>query len=225
MDFQEILYKVAVYIPGFLLGIVAHEYAHGRVALHFGDPTAKDSGRLTFNPVSHMDPFGSVIFPLILLLIPGGAIFGWARPVPVNTRNFQDYKKGVFWVSFAGPLANISLAILSALAFALVRAYMPASSFLAEPLSHIFQFSVLINMILAMFNLIPLPPLDGSKMVSVFLPYPALQKYQQIEQYTFHIFLGIIVLGWMGIHILAPIFAPALWAARWLPIFFLQILL
>ena len=117
---DDILLKLAYSAPGFLLAVIVHEYSHGWVAKRFGDDTAERAGRLTFNPVSHIDQMGTVVFPAICLML-GGAVFGWARPVPIVPRNFKNIKKGVFWVSFAGPLSNFILGVLSA--FILVLLY------------------------------------------------------------------------------------------------------
>ena len=114
---DDFILRLTIQIPGFLLGVVCHEAAHAWMALKWGDPTAKNSGRLTLNPVAHCDIVGSVIFPLIGALL-GGTMFGWAKPVPVNPRQLRHPRHGMFWVGFAGPLANIVLGILSALAFA-----------------------------------------------------------------------------------------------------------
>ncbi len=188
---RNFIIQFAMGLPGLLVGIVFHEYSHGRMALHFGDPTAKASGRLTFNIASHLELWGSVIVPILSILL-GGSMFGWAKPVPINPANFKNYRKGLFWVSFAGPLANYIIVILSALGFALCYHYLPSSFYLQEPILSIFRQSVLINTIIGTFNLIPLPPLDGSRIVSSMLSFRGQQIYDQIGRYSIIFFLLLI---------------------------------
>ena len=214
---DEILYQLAYSIPGFLLAVIIHEYAHGYMALRFGDSTAERAGRLTFNPAVHLDPMGTVVFPIICLAL-GGAVFGWARPVPVVPRNFKDIKRGIFWVSFAGPLANFLLGVLSALLLVLLHKFGGLGGY-STVFATMLQFSILINFILGGFNLIPLPPLDGSRMVATFLNGEALRKYESIAQYTPMIFLGVIGLSMVGIHTFGYLLMPFVWFAQKLPIY------
>lgn len=213
MDIQSIIYKIGQFAPGLLLAVVCHEWAHGYVAKLFGDDTAERSGRLTLNPVSHIDPFGTIFFPLLLTFI-GATPFGWAKPVPVVSRNFSDIKRGVFWVSFAGPLANFFLGVLSAFFYVLLAKHIP--SFGIKPqLLEVLRFSLLINFILMGFNLIPLPPLDGSRMLATFLKGEALRKYEEIARYTPMIFLGFIALSYMGlINIFGILLGPFMFLAQ-----------
>ncbi|MCF8057747.1 MAG: site-2 protease family protein [Bacteriovoracaceae bacterium] len=180
---QEFIYHLAISLPGFLLAIVFHEFAHARVALWFGDDTAERQGRLTLNPIVHADPVGTLLFPLIGAAM-GGVMFGWARPVPVDPRRFKNVKHGVFWVSFAGPGANIILSVLSALIFAIVFVYVPQDFKFYRILTEMLRSSILINLVLAVFNLIPFPPLDGSKMVTSFLDYNQARKYEELGRYS-----------------------------------------
>jgi Zn-dependent protease len=180
---QEFIYNIAINLPGFLLAIVFHEYSHARVALWFGDDTAERQGRLSLNPAVHADPVGTVLFPLIGAAM-GGVMFGWARPVPVDPRRFKNVKHGVFWVSFAGPGANIILSVVSALVFAIVVVYVPQDFKFHRILMEMLRSSILINLVLAVFNLIPFPPLDGSKMVTSFLDYNQARKYEQLGRYS-----------------------------------------
>jgi Zn-dependent protease len=189
---SDFLPNLAVNVPGFLFAIVAHEWAHAYVALRFGDATAKQQGRLTLNPIAHIDLMGTIIWPLFILVISsGGVAFGYAKPVPVNPLNFKNYRSGLFWVSFAGPLMNILLGTLSAIAFVLIKVHMPQASPWAIPLGKITAVSMNINFILAVFNMIPWPPLDGSKMVSSFLNHHQAMKYEQLSQYSL-IFLAVL---------------------------------
>lgn len=202
---EEFITKIFMQLPGLILGIVVHESAHGYVAYRFGDPTAKNMGRITLNPIPHIDPLGSIIFPLILAIIPGNtAMFGWAKPVPIDPRYFKDYKKGVFWVSFAGPLSNFILAFLFMIVLAVMSTKVPQDWSLFGPFLHMVTFAVQINIILALFNLLPFPPLDGSKMVSMFLSYEANKKYEQLQQFSLIFFLAFVWSGLFSRIILLP---------------------
>jgi Zn-dependent protease len=213
-DLNSIILNIAQSLPGFLFAIVAHEAAHAWMANRFGDPTAKNEGRLTLNPAAHYDPFGTILFPL-LAAATNMAMIGWARPVPVESRNFKKIRQGIFWVSFAGPLMNIIIGTLSALLFAVIATKLPAGGFYKIALRMLY-FSIYINFILAFFNLIPLPPLDGSKMISSFLKGNALRSYENFAQYTPMIFIGIMALSLMGIHTIGYLLQPATDLANYL---------
>lgn len=180
-----------------LFSVVIHELAHGSVAYSLGDPTAKYQGRLTLNPIKHLDPFGSVILPLLLLIVTGGQgpIFGWAKPVPVNPHNFRDQKWGSLKVALAGPLSNLSLALL----FGLLIRFIPLSFFNLMPGTLlIFSFIVQINIILALFNLLPIPPLDGHWILFYFLPESFYNMKAFLQQYGVFILILIIFFGGLG---------------------------
>ncbi|MBF0312482.1 MAG: site-2 protease family protein [Oligoflexia bacterium] len=200
------IYNLALGLPGMLIAVVAHEVAHGAMALHFGDPTAKDAGRLSMNPIVHLDLLGSVIMPLIGAVL-GGVMFGWAKPVPINPRNFPSDAKGIrraiFWVSFAGPLTNFILMIISGFLMVVIAKYASPDFYLYEPLVEILKQSVYINTIIGAFNLIPIPPLDGSKMVSAFLSYNAQMKYDELSKYGM-IFLLILLFTGVARYIFFP---------------------
>ena len=207
-DINGIILNIAQSLPGFLLAIVVHEAAHAWMAHKFGDSTAKNQGRLTLNPVAHYDPLGTIFFPL-LAAFTNFAMIGWARPVPIETRNFKNYRSGLFWVSFAGPLSNLILGVISAMALAFIATQVsPDWGFYAISLKML-RYSVFINFILAFFNLLPLPPLDGSKMVSSFLKGPVLFKYESLAQYTPVFFLLVMALSFMGIHTIGYVLQPA----------------
>jgi Zn-dependent protease len=206
-DLRTIILTIAQSMPGFLMAIVVHEAAHAWMANKFGDPTAKNEGRLTLNPAAHYDPWGTIFFPLFAA-VTGFAMIGWARPVPIEVRNFKKMRPGIFWVSFAGPLANILMGILSAFLLALIYTKFSEWSYGAIFVDML-RYSVFINFILAFFNLIPLPPLDGSKMVSSFLKGPTLYKYEGLARYTPVIFIAVMGLSFMGIHTLGYLLAPA----------------
>lgn len=210
-------------MPALLLAIVVHEVAHGYVALKFGDNTAEKAGRLSFNPIVHADLLGSVIFPVIGLLL-GGVAFGWAKPVPINSNNFTDYRKGMFWVSFAGPLSNFILGAISAFAMAFVLTKTDENFAYKWILIETFNYSILINFILGGFNLIPLFPLDGSKMVSSILKGPALRTYESIAIYGPQIIMGAFLLSMLGIPTISYALIPFQIIAQALKFFFVQIL-
>ena len=177
-----------------LFSVIIHELAHGYVANSLGDPTAKYAGRLTLNPLKHLDPFGSVILPLLFLLIsflPGGQpfIFGWAKPVPINPYNFKDQKWGTLKVSIAGPLSNFAVAIVFGL---FIRFFdYPALS----PLIQLFAVIVFLNILLGLFNLIPIPPLDGSWILFRFLPAGAEKARIFLQQYGLFILIFLLFSG------------------------------
>jgi Zn-dependent protease len=176
-------------IPVFLLAITIHEYAHGRVALRKGDSTALEAGRLSLSPLAHIDPVGTIIFPLLLIL-SGLPAFGWAKPVPINFNRLDNPKKDLLWVGLAGPASNI----IFAMGIAMILRFLPG---LADgvPGQLIFRI-VIINLLLGIFNLIPIPPLDGSRILTSLLPLRQAIVYMQIERYGF---LILLVLLWTGI--------------------------
>ena len=166
-----------------ILSIVVHEVAHGYMAYLFGDMTAKYAGRLTFNPIKHIDPFGSVILPFIMSLLPAGLILGWAKPVPINPYNFTRRKLGEFMTAFAGPLSNMLIASLFIILIRFADELGMSQSFVELSFA-----VVLINSVLAFFNLIPIPPLDGYRILSVLLPIQAVERFEYFAQ-RFGIFL------------------------------------
>ncbi|EQC52021.1 peptidase, M50 family [Bacteriovorax sp. DB6_IX] len=190
MEISRIINILSLAAPGFLLAIVCHEAGHALMAKKYGDDTAERMGRLTLNPAVHYDLIGTIIFPMVGIVL-GGVPFGWAKPVPVDPRRFKNMKSGIFWVSFAGPLANILLMVLSAFLFALVYTQVPGTFELRKQFLGMLEYSVFINILLAVFNLIPFPPLDGSKMVSTFLDYETARKYEALQNYTM-VFLLIL---------------------------------
>ncbi|NQT94530.1 MAG: site-2 protease family protein [Lentisphaerae bacterium] len=182
------------------LSVVIHEVAHGYVAYLLGDPTARDARRITLNPLAHIDPFGTIILPIILILT-GGPVLAWAKPVPFNPGYFRDPKRGIMIVGAAGPAANLVLATVAAL---LLRLF-PLGSFMAL----ILEIVCTINVFLAVFNLIPIPPLDGSRVLTGLLPSRYVRGYLSIEPYGFMIIFGLI---WLGLvrAVIVPIVAVIL---------------
>lgn len=225
MDIQKILFTIAHCTPGFLLAIIIHEYAHGYVAKIFGDDTAEREGRLTFNPAAHIDPMGTIVWPLIGA-VSGWAVFGWAKPVPISVGNFsrQHYRKAIFWVSFAGPLSNFILGTISALAIALWFRFAPSDSTYFMAVTEILKYSVFINFLLGGFNIIPWPPLDGSRMLASFLHGETLRKYESLSQYTLYVFIGIFALSMMGIPTIHYILEPFLRVGNFLTLFFVSLM-
>lgn len=170
--------------------IILHEVSHGYVAYLLGDPTAKNAGRLTVNPIAHVDLFGTIILPGLMLLVSGGQFaLGYAKPVPINPylMSRSGYRNGMLITGAAGPVTNVLLAIVSAGLYRVVALASPPSIVL-----YIFQFFTLINLVLAFFNLIPIPPLDGSRVVQRFLSGAALEAYNSIEPFGFVIVLALI---------------------------------
>lgn len=183
------LASLIVSIPIFILAVVIHEVAHGWVAYKLGDPTAKHLGRLTLNPISHVDPVGTVILPILLIIMNSPVVFGWAKPVPINFLGLRNPKKDIIYVGLAGPLANVIFAFMLAALFRLFPA-------MHSPiLTEIIFSSILINLILAAFNLIPIPPLDGSRILFGLLPPGLAVKYMTVEKYGFII---LFILLWLG---------------------------
>jgi len=168
-----------VRIPVLLFAITIHEYAHGRAALWLGDPTAKNMGRLSFNPLPHIDPFGAICLFLFN--------FGWAKPVPVDPRYFRNIRKGIIFMSLCGPLANLSAAFLAGLMIRFL--FLPFEVYLKA-----LVYLILMNIGLGLFNLLPLPPLDGSHVLENLLPPKAARKYEEIGRYGPILLIGIILL-------------------------------
>ncbi len=169
-----------------LFSVIVHEVMHGLVAKKFGDRTAESRGRLTLNPIPHIDLMGTILLPILLILSGSPILFGWAKPVPVNPLNFSNLRKGELYVSLAGILANFSLAILAALIFHVLNFLPQNFPFL---LGALLRYTVIINLVLAIFNLFPIPPLDGSKVLQAILPYNLAKQFQKLEQYGFIILL------------------------------------
>ncbi len=191
--FQEYIQRMLLTAPPILLALTVHECAHAWTAYRMGDPTAKMLGRVTLNPLKHLDPVGT-----LALFLSG--MFGWAKPVPINPRNFRNISKGIMYVSLAGPLSNLGLAAFFALlhkVFA-VRGDLLASALSPQvyrPLFIMIDMGVVINVSLAIFNMIPIPPLDGSKVVSYLLPMDKAFAFSKLEPYGFMILILLIFTG------------------------------
>ncbi|MHB9003693.1 MAG: site-2 protease family protein [Coriobacteriia bacterium] len=188
-----------------LPAIVFHEVAHGYMAYLLGDTTAKDRGRLTLNPLKHIDPFGTILLPLLMIAIFGFG-FGYAKPVPINPHRFRDYRKGLFLTGIAGPAANLGLALIAALIVRLLEGLGMDASAGGELITVGFYLFAYMNLMLMFFNLIPLPPLDGSRILPLFLSDRAMVTYGKFEQYGFVILFAIL---WLGPRFLG--FDPIAW--------------
>jgi Zn-dependent protease len=173
-----------------LFSVIVHEVAHGYVALLNGDPTARIMGRITLNPLPHIDPIGTILLPLLLIMTHAGVLFGWAKPVPVNPLNFRNYRWGEFAVSAAGPLSNLALAA----AFSVLLRLGVDNPGLAQ----MAYFGVSINIFLALFNLIPIPPLDGSHILALLLPRELARLYSHLQPVGFVLILVLFYTGIMG---------------------------
>jgi Zn-dependent protease len=209
-DLSQLLYAVSYKALPLLFAIVLHEYAHGWVADKCGDSTARRLGRLTVNPLAHIDPFGTIIVPLICLLLPGSFLLGWAKPVPVDPRNMRQPRRDMALVAAAGPGMNFLLAVGSAVVLAWMVSINPSllsmdsgdaapneerswTALMLLPLAVMAFYSVLVNVFLGIFNLMPIPPLDGGRiMVSVLPPRPAL-ALARLEPYGMMILVGLLV--------------------------------
>lgn len=175
--------------------IIVHEVAHGYVAYLCGDNTAKNAGRLTLNPVKHIDLWGTVIMPLILLVGSGGSFsFGYAKPVPINPRAFKNERSGMALTGIAGPAVNIALAVIAGLSLQLLTPIISPTSTVGFISLFLISYFCQINLVLAFFNLIPIPPLDGSRVVQKFLPDRLRDKYHELERYGFMLLLVILFL-------------------------------
>ncbi len=204
----DTLLKIATWLVPLVIAIVFHEVAHGRVAKHFGDMTAHEQGRLTLNPLRHVDPIGTVILPMILALAHA-PIFGWAKPVPVNPNRMRNPRWNMVAVAAAGPASNIVLATVSAaiLSVVVTSAGGASTTFIVTNLVNF----IAINLFLAVFNMIPIPPFDGSKVLAGFLPDGIRQRYQRLDRYamTFAILLLVVIPQfWPGFNLLGRFVTP-----------------
>ena len=198
---NDIILGIAIYALPVIFAITLHEAAHGYFAKHFGDLTAYNEGRISLNPIRHIDPMGTILVPLSLFVLSkltmgAGFLFGWAKPVPVNFANLRHPKRDMLWVAAAGPGANLVMALLWA-ALIKLAIIMPDSSF-AKPMALMGIAGIEINVVLMVLNLLPLPPLDGGRMAVSLLPHSLAYQFARIEPYGFMILLALMFSGVLG---------------------------
>jgi Zn-dependent protease len=202
MDIANIIRQVVISAVPIMIAIILHEVSHGYVANKLGDPTARMLGRLTLNPIAHIDPFGTVIMPLLLYVFTNGQfVFGYAKPVPISPVNFKNQKRDMAISAAAGPVVNILLALISLIL--LKYGLLPASSFMSEdmaarvaqPLALMLKSAIIINVVLASFNLIPIPPLDGGRVAMGLLPRSQSQALGRLEPYGMIIVMLLVATG------------------------------
>ena len=202
MDFANLIQTVMVYALPVLFAITVHEAAHGYAARHFGDNTALMMGRITLNPLKHIDPVGTILMPVMLYFATSGAfLFGYAKPVPVQFGNLRNPKRDMIWVALAGPLSNFVQAILWAVAMVALVAFDVDEPFFLK----MAQAGVLVNLVMCAFNLFPLPPLDGGRVLVGLLPWKQSQMVSRVEPYGFFIVLALVVTGLVGTYWLQPL--------------------
>ncbi|WP_101047897.1 site-2 protease family protein [Macromonas nakdongensis] len=202
MDFAHIIQTVALYALPVLFAITVHEAAHGYAARHFGDPTAHLLGRITLNPLKHIDPVGTIAMPLLLYFATAGAfLFGYAKPVPVNFGRLRHPKRDMVWVALAGPGANLVQAVLwVVLGYLLVAAGVQERFFLEMT-----RAGLMVNLVMFAFNLFPLPPLDGGRILVGLLPMPQAMAVSRVEPYGFFVVMALVVTGVVGQYWLRPL--------------------
>ncbi len=195
-----VIQKIAIYALPVIFAITVHEAAHGYAAKHFGDMTAFNAGRITLNPIKHIDLFGTIILPAMTVML-GGILFGWAKPVPVDFRRLKQPKKDMLWVAAAGPASNFVMAIFWAL---VLKLSVHAPEAFVLPMGLMAKAGVTINIVLMVLNLLPLPPLDGGRIAVSLLPMRLARPFAQIERYGFIILIILLFSGVLG-RILDPL--------------------
>ncbi|PZP95421.1 MAG: site-2 protease family protein [Variovorax paradoxus] len=202
MNFDAIFQNLLIFALPVLFAITVHEAAHGYVARHYGDNTAYLLGRVTLNPVKHIDPLGTIVMPIMLYLATSGAfVFGYAKPVPVQFGRLRNPKRDMVWVALAGPLANLVQALLWGVAFYLLVAVGVTEPFFVK----MCQAGMLVNVVMFAFNLFPLPPLDGGRVLVGLLPYKQAVLLSRVEPWGFFIVMGLVLAGVVGTLWLRPI--------------------
>ncbi|MDA0730254.1 MAG: site-2 protease family protein [Proteobacteria bacterium] len=196
----SIVQKISAYALPILFAITVHEAAHGYVARYFGDMTAHYMNRISLNPIRHIDPLGTIIFPALTLML-GGILFGWAKPVPVNFSNLNNPKKDMFWVALAGPAANFFMAIFWTILLARINLFPDDAELFMRVMC---LAGIQINIVLMVLNLLPIPPLDGGRIAVSVLPYPWSSYIAGLERYGFFILIFLLITGLLG-QILMPL--------------------
>lgn len=206
MDIWNLGARLFFFFVPFLFALCFHEFAHGLVAKMRGDNTAQMMGRLTLNPIVHMDLIGTLILPILAIILGSPISFGWAKPVPVNSRNLKKPLVDMFWIALAGPLSNIFLAVVGALALGLSAKFFSNSQYIKSIYTLLDGF-IMVNLFLAFFNIIPLHPLDGGKVLARFLPAEVNYKLEQNEQVTSLVLMMLILGG-----LLSFLSIPVMWS-------------
>ncbi len=212
MDVSNLVQLIALYAIPAIFAITLHEAAHGYAARYFGDPTAYQAGRISLNPIRHIDPIGTLLIPAVVLFASGGKFaFGWAKPVPVNFGMLRNPKRDMLWVAAAGPGANLFMAVLWALLFKFT-AVMPVNYF-SEPALRMAEGGIIINLVLMVLNLFPLPPLDGGRIAVSLLPHRLAYQFSRIEPYGMIILMVLLFTGVLGA-VMLPIIGVAWYVIR-----------
>jgi Zn-dependent protease len=198
MDVSGWIELIALYAIPMIFAITLHEAAHGYVARHFGDYTAYQQGRISLNPLNHIDPVGTVVIPAVLVVLTAGQfVFGWAKPVPVNFSNLRNPKRDMLWVAAAGPGANLAMALVWGLMLKL--AFVMPANYFSYPLQKMANGGVMINLALMVLNLIPIPPLDGGRIAVSLLPNRLAYRFAMIEPYGFIIIIALLATRVLGV--------------------------
>ncbi|WP_116963980.1 site-2 protease family protein [Fastidiosibacter lacustris] len=200
-NLTNILTHFVMFIIPMLFAITLHEAAHAYIAKLCGDQTAYLMGRVTFNPIKHIDPLGTIILPVVMFLLQTGFLFGWAKPVPINFNNLKKPRQDMILVAIAGPFANFAMAII----WFILWKFVPNFGF-----NQMAQYGVALNLMLMVFNLLPIPPLDGSRVISALLPYKATLQYNRLERWGFLIVLLLLFIPFGNSNLLASILIPVI---------------